>query len=65
MGGFWQELFQLVGIDLTPSTSYHPQTDEHMEIMYKWLESYLRNYGMGQQRAWIASTPTTLPTTCP
>ena len=27
MGGFWQELFRLVGTDLTPSTSYHPQMD--------------------------------------
>jgi hypothetical protein len=26
MGGFWQELFRLVGTELTPSTSYHPQT---------------------------------------
>ena len=24
MGGFWQELFRLVGTDLTLSTSYHP-----------------------------------------
>ena len=24
MGGFWQELFRLVGIELTLSTSYHP-----------------------------------------
>ena len=27
MGGFWQELFWLVGTELTPSTSYHPQND--------------------------------------
>jgi hypothetical protein len=27
MSIFWQELFRLVGTELTPSTSYHPQTD--------------------------------------
>ena len=27
IGGFWQELFRLVGMELTLSTSYHPQTD--------------------------------------
>jgi hypothetical protein len=27
MSIFWQELFRLVGTDLTPSTRYHPQTD--------------------------------------
>ena len=26
---FWKELFRLTGIDLTPNTSYHPQTDGH------------------------------------
>eukprot|EP00253_Pinus_taeda_P034951 PITA_34951 len=53
MGGFWQELFQLVGTELTPSTSYHPQTNEQTEIVNKWLEGYLRNYVSGQQRAWL------------
>ena len=47
MGGFWQELFRLVGTELTPSTSYHPQTDGQMEIVNKWLEDYLRNYVSG------------------
>jgi hypothetical protein len=27
MRTFWQELFKLVGMTLTPSTSYHPQMD--------------------------------------
>ena len=27
MSDFWQEIFKLVGINLTPSTIYHPQTD--------------------------------------
>ena len=38
MGGFWQELFQLVGTNLTPSTSYHPQTDGQIGIVNKWIE---------------------------
>jgi hypothetical protein len=48
MSTFWQELFILVGTTLTPSTSYHPQMDGHNEIVYKWVEGYLRNYVAGQ-----------------
>jgi transposase InsO family protein len=44
IGTFWRELFRLVGIELTPSTSYHPQTDGKTEIVNKWVEGYLRNY---------------------
>eukprot|EP00253_Pinus_taeda_P007363 PITA_07363 len=53
MGGFWQELFRLVGTKLTPSTSYHPQTDGQTEIVNKWLEGYLHNHVNGEQRAWL------------
>eukprot|EP00253_Pinus_taeda_P024535 PITA_24535 len=53
MGGFWQELFRLVGMKLTTSTSYHPQTDGQTEIVNKWLEGYLRNCVSGKQRAWL------------
>jgi hypothetical protein len=28
IGTFWRELFRLMGKELTPSTSYHPRTDE-------------------------------------
>jgi hypothetical protein len=52
MSTFWQELFRLVGTALTPSTSYHPQTDGQTEIVNKWVEGYLRNYVAGQQKAW-------------
>jgi hypothetical protein len=48
MSTFWQELFRLVGTTLTPSTSYHPQTDGQTEIVNKWVEGYLRNYVAGQ-----------------
>ena len=27
MSAFWKEIFRLVGTQLTPSTSYHPQID--------------------------------------
>eukprot|EP00253_Pinus_taeda_P006528 PITA_06528 len=53
MGGFWQELFRLVGMELTLSTNYHPQTDGQTEIVNKWLEGYLRNYVNGQHQAWL------------
>jgi transposase InsO family protein len=45
MSTFWQELFRLVGMTLTPSTSYHPQMET--EIVNKWVEGYLRNYVAG------------------
>jgi hypothetical protein len=48
MSTFWHELFRLVGMALTPSTSYHPQMDGQTEIVNKWVEGYLRNYVVGQ-----------------
>jgi hypothetical protein len=50
---FWRELFILVRIELTPSTSYHPNIDGKMEIVNKWVEGYLRNYVSEQHRAWV------------
>jgi hypothetical protein len=53
IGTFWRELFRLVGTELTPSTSYYPQTDGQTEIVNKWVEGYLSNYVGGQQRTWV------------
>ena len=52
VSAFWQEIFRLVGNQLTPSTSYHPQTDGQTERVKKWLEWYLQNYVGEQQKAW-------------
>jgi hypothetical protein len=46
-------LFRLVDTALTPSTSYHPQTDGQTKIVNKWVEGYLRNYVAGQQKVWV------------
>ena len=53
LSNFWQEVFRLCGTELTPSTSYHPQTNGQTEIVNKWVEGYLRNYIAGQQKAWV------------
>jgi hypothetical protein len=53
MSTFWQELFRLVGMALSPSTNYHPQIDGQTEIVNKWIEGYLRNYVLGQHKAWV------------
>ena len=42
-----------MGTELTPSTSYHPQMDGQTEIVNKWVEGYLRNYVVGQHKAWV------------
>jgi len=49
MGRFLQELFWLVGTELTLSTSYHPHMDRQTEIVNKLLEGFLRNYVSRQQ----------------
>jgi transposase InsO family protein len=39
--GFMQELYKLLGIELTTSTAYHPQTDGQTEHVNQELEGYL------------------------
>jgi hypothetical protein len=51
LSAFWQDLFRLFGMELTPTINYHPQKDIQNEIVNKWVEGYLRNYVSGQQRA--------------
>lgn len=49
----WQDVFRLIGTELTPSTSYHPQANGQTKIVNKLVEGYLRNYNASQQRAWV------------
>ena len=36
---FWQDLFQLQGVSIKLSSSYHPQTDGQTEVVNRCLES--------------------------
>ena len=42
MSHFWTNLFSMTGVRLTPSSSYHPQTDGQTEVVNKKLEEMLR-----------------------
>jgi len=39
---FWQELFNLSGTKLQMSFVYHPQSNDHTEVMNRVVEQYLR-----------------------
>ncbi|KAH9648298.1 Endonuclease [Citrus sinensis] len=51
-GRFWTELFNMLGIDLKFSTSFHPQIDGQTERINGLLEMYLRHYMSAHQRDW-------------
>ncbi|GMJ07888.1 hypothetical protein HRI_004458000 [Hibiscus trionum] len=42
MSTFWKELFAKLKTTMTPSTTYHPQTDGQTERVNKCLKAYLR-----------------------
>lgn len=52
MSNFWKCLFSMVGVKLTPSSSYHPQTDGQTEIVNRKVEEMLRCYVDEQQSNW-------------
>jgi hypothetical protein len=60
---FWQDLFRLVGTNLSMSIVYHQQTNGQTYIFNKWVERYLKNYVGRKQCTWV-SIVTTQITTC-
>jgi hypothetical protein len=52
VGNFWRSLFSLLDVKLTPSTSFHPQTDGQTERTNRILEQVLRNYVNQRQDNW-------------
>jgi len=54
---FSSELAALLGIKLTPSTPYHPQTDGQMECMNQEIEAYLHVFVNHCQDDWADWLP--------
>src|SRR5260221_782828 len=57
VSNFSCELAALLGVKLTPSTSYHPQTDGQMECMNQEIEAYLHVFISHQQGNWADWLP--------
>src|SRR5260370_27673526 len=57
VSNFSCELAALLGVKLTPSTSYHPQTDGQMEHVNQEIEAYLRVFVSHRQDDWADWLP--------
>ena len=54
---FWASLMDRLGIQLSLSTSFHPQTDGQTERANQTLETYLRHYCSWKQDDWEELLP--------
>src|SRR5258707_5097398 len=57
ISNFLHKLAALLGVKLTPSTSYHPQTDGQMEHVNQEIEAYLQVFVSHQQDDWADWLP--------
>src|SRR5258706_7325698 len=57
VSNFSRKLAALLGVKLTPSTSYHLQTDGQMECMNQEIEAYLQVFMSHQQDDWADWLP--------
>jgi hypothetical protein len=53
-GKFSGELWRLYGVEHSPTTAYHPQSDGQTERMNKTLHEYIRNYIGPTHKDWDA-----------
>ncbi len=57
VSNFSHKLAALLGVKLTPSTSYHPQTNGQTERVNQEIEAYLRVFMSHQQDDWADWLP--------
>src|SRR5258707_7011472 len=57
ISNFSCDLATLLGVKLTPSTSYHPQTDSQTECVNQEIEAYLQVFISHQQDNWANWLP--------
>src|SRR5258708_17789232 len=57
VSNFSCKLVALLGVKLTPSTSYHPQTDGQMECVNQEIEAYLHVFVSHRQDDWADWLP--------
>ena len=57
VSNFSCNLAALLGVKLTPSTSYHPQTDGQMEHVNQEIEAYLQVFVSHRQDDWVDWLP--------
>ncbi len=51
---FWRHLFELLGVDIRLSSTFHPETDGQTERTNQTLEQYIRCTMSYQQYDWLA-----------
>ena len=54
---FWKELFKLQGTQLKIRTSYYPQIDVQIEVVNKFLETYLCFFASKKKHQWFQWLP--------
>ena len=57
VSAFWKRLCELLQIDRTMSSAYHPETDGQSEITNKAVEQYLRAFVNYMQDDWVDWCP--------